>query len=137
MTLKKFEGKEVSRATIAVTKAGDGLSAALSVDPTEYGINDRVYVVLETHVGKVTHLDDKDRPNALIRQHTLVTEHAAIVDGQVVAELLAETKQKVLEKKEADERERGIERLPGTSATETGRGRRKKKDDDTDDEASE
>jgi hypothetical protein len=104
--------------TIAVTKAGDGLSTALSVEPTEFRQHETVYVVLETTVSKVTYKDAPKNEDASVREHVLATQHAAIVDGQAVAALMAETKRKVAEMQEREREAKGIITLPGTSIRE-------------------
>lgn len=113
--LNRFENQDVLAATIRVTKAGDGLTDALGVDPTEYQLHDRVYVVLETTVAKVTYEDQPKANNALRRVHVLATENAAIIDPDSVADALAETKRKIAVKREEEEAAKGVIKLPGTS----------------------
>lgn len=85
--LSAFDGKPVVRSTIAVTNAGDGLSDALGIDPQEFHHGDRVYVVLECEVSKVSLVPlDKDTPGILVRQHTLRAGTGTIVDEDLVAE---------------------------------------------------
>jgi hypothetical protein len=133
--LSRFENHDVLSSTISVTNAGDGLSAALSVDPAEYQLGDTVFVVLETRVAKVTYTPSKDSPEARIRVHTLKTEHASVVDGQTVAGLLADTKRKLAEKAEAEEEAKGVQKIPGTKVTDINKNRGAA--DDTGDEPSE
>lgn len=85
--LAKFEGQDVLASRIKVGKAGDGLSKALEVEPTEFHHGDRVFVVLETVVGNVEFPPLKD-VDGLARLHRLDTTLATIVDGQLVAEML-------------------------------------------------
>lgn len=85
--LAKFEGQDVLASRIKVAKAGDGLSKALEVEPTEFHHGDRVFVVLETVVGNVEFPPLKD-VDGLARLHRLDTTLATIVDGQLVAEML-------------------------------------------------
>lgn len=118
--LKRFEGRDVLASTIKVTNAGDGLSEALSVDPAEYELHDTVYVVLECEVSRVSYEDMPKVEGASRRVQTLKTQHAAIVDGQAVAAMLAETKRKIAIKREQDEAEKGIIKLPGTSVEDEG-----------------
>lgn len=105
--LSPFDGQDVISSTIAVTKAGDGLSAALSVDPQEWHLGQRVYVVLETTVGKVQFVPIKDT-DALRRVHVLVTEGATIVDAAVVKAQLDAQADKI---RVAHEQAQGIQRL--------------------------
>jgi len=112
-TLSRFEGRDVLAATIRVTNAGDGLSAALSVAPQEFTLHEKVYVVLETEVSRVSYEDMKDG-GASQRVHVLKTSTASIADGQVVAALLDETRRLLALKREADAAAKGVMTLPGT-----------------------
>lgn len=103
--LNDFEGHEVIGTTVAITNAGDGLSAALKVDPIEYEHGDTVCVVLECEVAKVRFDPSKDDPELLIRHHVLKAGTAAVVEGSMVAPVLTETRKKI---KEAE----GIQELP-------------------------
>lgn len=116
--LNRFEGKDVMAATIAVTGAGDGLSEAMDVGPQEYHQGDTVYTVMEHVVSKVTYEDMPKMDGALRRKHTFKTQHATVVDGQSVAAALAEHKRLVAIKRERDEAEKGIIRIPGTGVAD-------------------
>lgn len=108
--LSPFDGCPVVRTAIAVTKAGDGLSEALKVDPQEYHVGDKVYVVLECEVAAVRFKPvDKDTPDVLVREHTLRAGTATMVDGDLVATQLAEQAERIQLAKEAAE---GVARLP-------------------------
>jgi hypothetical protein len=95
-SLSKFDGQDVLVSRIKVAKAGDGLSKALEVEPTEFHHGDRVFVVLETVVGQVEFPELKDGVG-LARVHRLDTELATIVDSQLVAKLLEEQRKKIAE----------------------------------------
>ena len=105
-TLCPFEGHDVVGTSIAVVNAGDGLSAALKVDPTEYEHGETVNVILECEVAKVRFDPSKDDPKSLIRVHVLKAGLATIVDGSKVKPLLAAQRKKL----EAAE---GVSQLPG------------------------
>lgn len=80
--LSPFDGQPVTRSAIAVTRAGDGLSEALKVDPAEFHLGQEVYVVLRTTVARVN-FDPADKANPegdLVRRHTLRAEDATILD---------------------------------------------------------
>lgn len=47
LAIPSFDGKEIARTTIKVTKAGDGLSEALKVDPQAFHLGDIVHAVIE------------------------------------------------------------------------------------------
>lgn len=103
-TLSPFEGKEVIATTIAITRAGDGLSAALAVDPVEMHTGQKVYVVLETEVEKVSFIPSKDSEQKMIRQHTLRAGTSTIVEASLVEAVLDLQKCRIEEAK-------GIQRL--------------------------
>lgn len=95
-TLTPFEGKPVLSTTVAIRKAGDGLSAALKVDPEELHHGETVYVVLETRVEKVRFDEAKDG-DGFVRVHMLATENATIVDETIVGAHIAEQKKRIRE----------------------------------------
>jgi hypothetical protein len=106
--LEPFEGTEVIAASIAITKAGDGLSEALSVAPQAFHLGEKLYVVLECDVAKIRYEDVKDT-GSLRRQHTLEAKGATFVDASLVSDLVDAQKEAVqLAKEEAA----GIQRLP-------------------------
>lgn len=114
--LQPFDGTPVVRATIQITKAGDGLSDALKVEPREFHLDDEVYVVLRTRCSRVLFKPmDKDDASMLVRIHTLEAGDATIVDAGLVEQVVAETAQRVAEMRDAERRakeaEAGIQRL--------------------------
>ena len=92
--LQPFDGHDVISTTIAVTNAGDGLSKALAIDPAEYHHGEKVFVVLETEVAKVTFTPHKDDPDVLIRVHTLKAGTSTIVDHDLVKDVLTQQAEK-------------------------------------------
>lgn len=78
MTLAKFEGRDVVDTTVAITKAGDGLSAALEVEPVELRHKQIVQVILECEVGAVT-FKQATEGEGLVRVHKLVTSRATLI----------------------------------------------------------
>lgn len=109
--LKDFEDLAVVRSTIAITNAGDGLSEAMKVEPQEFRQGDKLFVVIECEVAKVTFVPiDKNEPKGLqSRVHTLRAGVATIVDGKLVHDLVREQEEKNLR---AREEEAGVARLP-------------------------
>lgn len=103
--LSKFDGREVIATTIKITKAGDGLSQALAIDPVEMHHGERRYVVLEANVGKVEFVPSKDDPDCLIRVHTLVAGTTTMVDEELVKAVIELQRTKLNEAK-------GIRALP-------------------------
>lgn len=105
--LTPFDGKPVVQTTISITQAGDGLSAALAIDPEEFHHGERVVVVLDCTVGKVLMRQlSKDVPNMLVREHVLVAGTSTIIDAQLVEELLQEQAAKIAAAKEEAERDK-------------------------------
>jgi hypothetical protein len=102
--LGRFDGREVIKSTIAVTNAGDGLSKAMGVDPSAMDLGDKVYVVLECEVAKVTFTEVDDTAK-LARNHTLRAGDATIVDEDLVREHLDTQAQRI-------EEAQGVHRLP-------------------------
>lgn len=101
--LRKFEGREVVGTRIEVANAGDGLSAALAVDPEELPLGANVVIVLDTVCDKVRYEKIKDS-DLLIRVHRLKAGTATIVEKSLVAEVLAAQALKI-------EKAKGVERL--------------------------
>lgn len=106
MSLSPFEGNEVVGTSIKVTKAGDGLSAALKVEPAEYELGEKIFVVLETTVADIHFPKSKDNAEARIRAHTLETGLATVVDGAKVKAVLSAQRKKL-------EEAEGVSKLPG------------------------
>lgn len=102
--LGMFDRREVIKATIAVTNAGDGLSKAMAVDPSAMDLGDKVYVVLECEVSKVT-FTEVDDTSKLARNHSLKAGDATIVDEDLVREHLDAMAERI-------ERAQGVHRLP-------------------------
>jgi len=108
--LGSFEGKPVTRTTIALTNAGDGLSESLKIDPRLLHMDDKLYVVIECDVTKVRFDPAKDDGDQLTRVHVLKASTAVIVDPELVKDMVEAQREKNLRAKEAAQ---GIKRLPG------------------------
>jgi len=111
MSIGTFEGHDVVGTAIKVTKAGDGLSPALKVEPVEYELGEEIHVVLKTRVANVQFVPSKDDANNLIRLHTIETSEATVVEGTKVKGLLAAQRKKI-------EEAEGISKLPGLDETD-------------------
>lgn len=105
--LGTFEGRDVLRTTVAITKAGDGLSAALGIEPDALPMGRTVYVLLECTVGGVTFepAEKSDPEMGHVRKHKLVAGTATIVDTDVARPLIAEQRRRIDEA-------RGVQALP-------------------------
>ncbi len=106
--LSSFDGRDVLNAAIAVTNAGDGLSAAMSVDPRELHVGEKVYLLIEAEVAKVRFEAIKDT-EALSRVHVLRAGTATFMEPADALDAITTMADRVLKAKEA---ERGIARLP-------------------------
>lgn len=105
-----FEGKPVTRTAIKLTKAGDGLSEALKIDPQLLHMGDTLYVVVECAVADVNFKPTKDDPDLVTRVHSLVAGTAVIVDPDLVQDMVEAQREKNLRAREAAQ---GVKRLPG------------------------
>lgn len=103
--LGEFEGRDVIQSSIKVTKAGDGLSKAMTLKPVVLHYGDEVTIVLRCVVGPIIHKGIKDT-DVLERVQTLIAGTAAIVDDKLVKKMLDEQERLILEAK-------GISALPG------------------------
>lgn len=113
--LPPFDGRPVVRTTLKVTKAGDGLSPALQLDPQVFRIGQRVTLILDGVISDVDHrvakgYDATEDDAPLQRLHTFETESAMVIDRGAVAEALDAQAEKIRLAREAAE---GIQRLPG------------------------
>ena len=86
--LPPFEGRQVIRSTMQLTKAGDGLSNAVRLEPRALHHDDEGYLLVKYRVTKVNHEAVKDT-DALSRVHTLETLEVAIVEDEDVDDLMA------------------------------------------------
>jgi hypothetical protein len=120
--LSPFEGSPVTRVGIEMPSAAGGLREAMKFEPVELHKGDRVFIVTECLVRDVKFkpIDKEDlAASPWQRVHVLDVEKAALVDGSVVAEHLAEQARRIQRAKEKAE---GIEPLAanGVSADDWG-----------------
>jgi len=94
--LHPFESRDVLQATMRITRAGDGLSTALNIDPIELHIGDTMYVLLECTVGAIELKPIRDT-DVLVRKHTLVAGVGTIVDSGFAGDAIAEQRRLNLE----------------------------------------
>lgn len=85
--LHDFEGREVQRATVKITNAGDGLSEALNIDPEEIELDDERFYVLSGTCSRVSIETDKNGITS--RVHTIKTQRISKVDADVAGNMLA------------------------------------------------
>lgn len=91
----EFEGDPVTRSSVKITKAGDGLSDALKIDPVEFHRGDVVHFVLKGKVRYVAHPPAQKDSTDVVRQHIIDTIDIAIVDEARVAQLLEDNRERV------------------------------------------
>jgi len=103
--LGTFDGRQVVTTSVQITNAGDGLSAALTIDPQLMHHGQIVTIVLECEVTKVGFVPVKDT-DVLNRVHTMRAGIATLVDPQLVRSVLAAQRKKIDEA-------RGIQTIPG------------------------
>lgn len=122
--LQPFEGHPVISTAIKVTKAGDGLSAALQIEPREMHIGDEVFLVLKGSISTVQFLPVAKAEGNYSRGHVFVTETATLVDGDLVEEVIAAQEEKIeadkLARQKAKEEAAGVSRIPGTEPWPSG-----------------
>lgn len=123
--LQDFEGKSVHSSTIKVTNAGDGLSKAMAVEPHEFHQGDKVYLVIEGEVARVS-FDPVSKDllsGPQVRVHTVKAGTATLVDHGLVAKVLDEQKAKnVAEEKRLKleaEKLKGTQRLVGSDGDDS------------------
>lgn len=97
--LRSFEGREVQRATVKITNAGDGLSEALSIQPEEIELDvERSYVLQ----GKCVRVSiETDKHGVTSRVHTIKTFGISPIDPTVAAKAISQYRE-VTEKAKAD-----------------------------------
>lgn len=104
MGLTPFEDRDVIGSGIEMPGASGGLNKALRVNELELHHGDRGTVVIEFEVVKVRHDQVKDT-QALERVHVLRVDNAAIIDPELVGELLEAQRLRV-------EEANGVNHLP-------------------------
>jgi len=106
--LGEFEGRTILSTTIQITNAGDGLSAAMKVDPIILHHGEKRYVVLEVDVDKIRFDPIKDT-QGVARVHVLKASTATFIDAAAVEEAIEAQREKI---DRANEKAQGITRLP-------------------------
>jgi hypothetical protein len=105
--LTAYKGRDVLRTSIAIRKAGDGLSEAMGLDPVELVIGDHVFVVLDCVVAHHDYGPIKDTDCLELKQ-VLNAEGATLVDEELVRKHLDDQQDRV---RLARERAQGVQRL--------------------------
>lgn len=87
--LHKFEGRQTVGCKAKITNAGDGLSAALEIEPDELHLGQKVWLVIEGTVSKITHEEAKEG-RGVIRVQSIKAGVATLVDETLVKDVLDE-----------------------------------------------
>lgn len=125
MTVEEYDGHPVEAVTVAITKAGDGLSSELEVAPVAHPHGADVFYVLHGVVGPVSYDDLPKRlrkgslvlapGDAMVRKEKVVTQAITEVSKADVEDFLAKAQERV---KRAQEDASGILRM-ATDAEDT------------------
>lgn len=87
--LPAFEGMPVVRSAVRITRAGDGLSEALRLDPRALHRGDEVFFVLKGEVDQVNFRPvSREEDDVLSRVHTVRASEIALVSREDVEHLL-------------------------------------------------
>lgn len=114
--LHQFEGRDVQRATVKITAAGDGLSEALAIAPEEIELDEERSYVLQGKCVRVSIETDKNGVTA--RVHTMKTKGISPIDSDLAAKVIGEHQEETRRKRAAidgqadlfDEEQAAIER---------------------------
>lgn len=117
-TIKKYDGKDVTRQAMSLRKTGDGLSQALAIDPLSVHIGDEITLVVRGEVASVQYKQDQKGTSDLTE--VIIVNGGTITvadDIEVIDALLAAQAEKNTLAKEKAE---GIQRIPGTPGADEG-----------------
>lgn len=103
--LPAFESNAVSAARVRITRAGDGLSEALKIEPRAIQLGERVYYVLEGECVQINHVEKDD---IITRVHTIAAESIAEVDDETATKMLREAANELERKKAAADGQAGL-----------------------------
>lgn len=97
--LTEFEGADVTGSRIVITKAGDGLSDALKVEPVELHKGEIVHFILRGRVRKIgfppAHVEKGEPSVDCVREHVIDTLDIVLVDEAQVGRALDENRERV------------------------------------------
>lgn len=125
-----YLGRDVSCASIKITRAGDGLSKQLEIEPEILMPGQTYYVLLEVEAGQHTHKPIKKADTWELIQ-TLEARTATFVQGEDMEKLIRMAADRV---EAAAEARKGVQRLEGTSAADLEPGQADTDDADPDGE---
>lgn len=103
--LGEFEGLPITGHALALKGTGDGLSKAVAVKPTTLHKGDTVDLLVRARAGNVLMREDKDNPDAWIREQSLMAETITIVEREF-------SDSRIEAQREANDKAKGIVKLP-------------------------
>lgn len=92
--LDPFEGQPVLSVGIEIPGAAGGLREALKIDPVQLRHGEKAYVLLETTTDKIRFDPEKDE-DGWKRVHVLAVDQGMLVDADLVAEHLAQQRERI------------------------------------------
>lgn len=101
-TLPSFETNAVRRASIKLTRAGDGLSPALEVEPKALQIGEEITYVLRARVSQVAHVQ-REEDDPITRVHTLVVTGITEIDPEIAHKALTAAAEEIDRKRAEQE----------------------------------
>ena len=107
-TLGDHEGRSVTVSRVAIKGVGDGLSAAMELDPILAKVGDRVGVYVEGDVIDV-HFPRLQDSDDVARTHVIKVDTGVVLDTAEMADLITDVKER---KTLADEAAAGVQRFP-------------------------
>lgn len=114
--IKTVGGRPVVAQKMSLRRVGDGLSAALEIDPLDHGIGDNIVLVVRGHVAGVNLVesDPKDQDNDDLDEVLVVHGGTITVadDDGALQEMLDTQAEK---NRIAAERKKGVQTIPGTN----------------------
>jgi putative intracellular protease/amidase len=109
---RKFAGKTIIATTVAIVKAGDGLSQSLAADGTDdIELGGHYFVLMEVEAKGVALDVSKDDPRSLLAKVKLQAGTVTLVDKDLAAPLLAEQADRNEQARIDAEEAKGITRL--------------------------
>lgn len=112
--LPKFQGRPVKSMKIAIRKAGDGLSEALSIEPNPHNSGDETFFIIRCIVGPIDHNPTALLANApFIRVEDHIAQEMVEVDGDDVKAYLDQSREAIAAAKAEAEEALESEKLAG------------------------
>lgn len=112
MPARKYAGKNIIATTVAILKAGDGLSQSMTADGTDdIELGGHYFVLMEVDAKGVSLDVSKEDPRSLLAKIKLHAGTVTFVDKELASPLLAEQADRNEAARIAAEEAKGISRL--------------------------